>query len=102
MHPDVEPFAKAYADLQAKFFEINRKLDESSQRFLNANPNSPTYYQTSTDHGRLFDEWVDAYHALEDAAVRLQEEALKAAQWPDSHPLVQHYKRRREEIDRQK
>ena len=84
MHPDVEPFAKAYAEKEREFWEAERRLNESNELFRTADPDD---YAFSKRHSRLFHEWADALRALKDASLAMQEAAINAAGYPADHPL---------------
>lgn len=87
MHPDVEPFAKDAAEKQAAFMEAFQRLQESTARFFAANADSLSYYAISDAHTRVFNEWVAAKKALDEAVRTMHERALKAAGVPEDHPL---------------
>jgi hypothetical protein len=87
MHPDVEPFAKDVAEKQRAFFDSWRRLEESNAKLMRADPDALSYYAISDEHRRIFDQWVEASHALEDAVIVMQERAMDAAGIPSDHPL---------------
>lgn len=96
MHPDVEPFARAYSEKQKAFWEAQRQLDESTPRFLAADPSAASYYAISQKHTEIFRQWIAALQAVEDAADELNDRAIEAANLPPDHPLRSRQRRKRD------
>ena len=87
MHKDVEPFAEAFADAQKAFLEFHRRLEESSALLFRISVDAPTFYAVSREHARLFDQWSQALHAVDDKTRELHAKALEVAGIPRNHPL---------------
>jgi hypothetical protein len=87
MHRDVEPLAEDVAEKQKAFWDAWQQLQESNAKFLRANIYSLSYYVVSEEHGKIFNKWVEASKALDDAVTAMQERAIDAAGIPADHPL---------------
>lgn len=92
MYPDVEQFAKIYAAKQREFWEIQKRFNESNDRFKTADPDDHVF---SEQHGLLFRQWIEALRALQDAALAMHEAAINAAGYPADHPLREWLKSRK-------
>jgi hypothetical protein len=95
MHPDVEPFARDAAEKQQAFWDAWRELQESNARFMRASSDALSYYTISGEHRRIFDKWIAASKALDEANAIMYERAMDAAGVPADHPLREWLKSRK-------
>ena len=87
MHSDVEPFAKDAAEKQQAFWDAWRELEESNKRFMSANADAMSYYAISGEHRQIFEKWIAASRALDEANALMYECSMDAAGVPADHPL---------------
>lgn len=87
MHPELEPFAKDYAEKERAHQHAWRDLEASNRKFMAADPGAADYYELSRKHGLVFNAWSDANAALKSAARKMYAKAAELAQLPADHPL---------------
>jgi hypothetical protein len=87
MQPDVEPFAKDFADKQKAFWDAQERLAESSKKLFAADPSAMSYYTISEAHTRVFNAWSTALKEMNEAARIMHEKAFEAIGLPKDHPL---------------
>ena|ERR1700735_5222540 len=81
MHPDVEPYAKAYAEKQERFWATWRRVQE-----LNVFNQRENITSLSPEYQRAFNDWIEASDDLDEAVAEMRERALGAAGFPKDHP----------------
>lgn len=87
MHPEIEKLQRDVANKQRAWVESWQRLTASNARFLTANPASVSYHAISSEHTRLFEDWVKKNRELEKSVQAMHRKALEVYNVPKDNPF---------------